>query len=51
MIKLVYCMHRRPEYTHEQFLERWHVEHAPLLTAAVEATAREFELGSVDRSC
>jgi hypothetical protein len=33
VIKLVYCMHRRPEYTHEQFLERWHVEHAPLLTA------------------
>lgn len=33
MIRLVYCMHRRPEFTHEQFLDRWHVGHAPLLAA------------------
>ena len=39
MIKLVYCMHRRPEFTHEQFLQRWHLEHGPLLQARREVLA------------
>lgn len=39
MIKLVYCMHRRPELTHEQFLHRWRNEHAPLLQARREVLA------------
>ncbi len=31
MIKLVCCLHRRPEMTREQFQEYWYTIHAPLV--------------------
>lgn len=31
MIKLVFCLHRRPELTREQFQEYWYTIHAPLV--------------------
>lgn len=33
MIKLVFCLHRLPELTEEQFLAYWADHHAPLVSA------------------
>ena len=51
MVKLVYCMHRRPELSHEAFIERWHVQHAPMLEARREVLkVRGYEQWHTDPS-
>lgn len=37
MIKLVYCIRRRPEFTFEQFSEYWLQQHAPLVHSVAAA--------------
>ena len=37
MIKLAFCLHRRPELTHEAFQRYWLEEHGPLVREHAEA--------------
>jgi uncharacterized protein (TIGR02118 family) len=37
MIKLVFCLRRKPELTREQFQEYWYTTHAPLVRKNAEA--------------
>jgi|SRR5215831_1616911 len=37
MIKLVFCLRRRPEISREEFQRRWREEHAPLVREAAGA--------------
>jgi uncharacterized protein (TIGR02118 family) len=36
MIKLVFCLRRRPEMTREEFQEYWYQKHAPLVKSHAE---------------
>ena len=37
MIKLVFCLHRRPELSRDEFQRYWYEEHAPLVRSHAEA--------------
>ena len=37
MIKLIYCLHRKPDLSREEFQRYWRETHAPLVKAAQEA--------------
>lgn len=37
MIKLIYCLHRKPEMSREEFQAYWRGTHAPLVKAAQQA--------------
>jgi len=31
MVKLIFCLHRRSDLSHQQFLDHWYLRHAPLV--------------------
>jgi uncharacterized protein (TIGR02118 family) len=50
MIKLVFCLKRRPELSREEFQRYWHETHAPLVrkNAAALGVRRYVQLHTVD---
>jgi len=52
VIKIVYCMHRRPELSHSDFLVHWRQIHAPIVLAnkSVLRLARYVQTSPLDHA-
>lgn len=50
MVKLVFCIHRQPHLTHEEFLRYWHDEHGRLALGLVDdlRVRRYVQLHTID---